>query len=321
MIDPTVRGFGLNIYPERCPASPLYIVINLDYCPNGFSLKDRSCACNKTLTNFEKVECDVQTGLIKNSGDYWIQPILGERDTYQGVIWRSSCPNGYCKPRNKSHPVMLDFSTKNGSNSQCANNRNGTLCGACSTGYSLTLSSFECRRCEDRFLSLMVLFVVAGVALIALLLALHMTVAAGTFNGLILYANIVNVHRDIFFSPGQPGFRLNPLSVFISWLNLDFGIPTCFYDGLDAYQYSWLQYAFPLYLWFLIGAIILSSKHSRRVGNLLGSNPVAVLATLILMSYTKLLQAAVGVLRLAKLGSSNGPGMKVWLFDGNVPVL
>ena len=71
-------------------------------------------------------------------------------------------------------------------------------------------------------------------ALIALLLALHMTVAAGTLNGLILYANIVNVHRDIFFPPGQPGFRINPLSVFISWLNLDFGIPTCFYDGLDA---------------------------------------------------------------------------------------
>ena len=91
------------------------------------------------------------------------------------------------------------------------------------------------------------------------------------------------------------------------------------YDGLDAYQYSWLQYAFPLYLWFLIGAIILSSKHSRRVGNLLGSNPVAVLATLILMSYTKLLQTAVGVLTFAKLESSNGPGMKVWLFDGNVP--
>ena len=74
------------------------------------------------------------------------------------------------------------------------------------TGYSLTLSSFECRKCNDRFLSLMVFFVVAGVALIALLLALHRIVAAGTFNGLILYANIVNVHRDIFFSPGQPGF-------------------------------------------------------------------------------------------------------------------
>ena len=163
----------------------------------------------------------------------------------------------------------------------------------------------------------MVLFVVAGVALIALLLALHMTVAAGTLNGLILYANIVNVHRDIF-PPGQPGFGLNPLSVFISWLNLDFGIPTCFYDGLDAYQYSWLQYTFPLYLWFLIGAIILSSKHSRRVGRLLGSNPVAVLATLILMSYTKLLQTAVATLIFADLESSIGPVERVWRFDGNL---
>ena len=59
----------------------------------------------------------------------------------------------------------------------------------------------------------MVLFVVAGVALIALLLALHMTVAAGTLNGLILYANIVNVHRDIF-PPGQPGVWAQPTQCF-----------------------------------------------------------------------------------------------------------
>ena len=297
------------------PTIALTIHVYLGPCPNGFSMMNSKCSCDNSLTS-NNIECDEQTGQISHAGSYWIQPIF-RNSTYQGFRWCTHCPNGYCKPRNKTHPILLDFSSNEHDSLQCVDNRTGTLCGACSEGYSLTLSSFECRRCENRFLSLMVLFVVAGVALIALLLALHMTVAAGTLNGLILYANIVNVHRDIF-PPGQPGFGLNPLSVFISWLNLDFGIPTCFYNGLDAYQYSWLQYAFPLYLWFLIGAIILSSKHSRRVGKLLGSNPITVLATLVLMSYTKLLQTAVATLIYADLESSIGPVERVWKFDGNL---
>ena len=65
----------------------------------------------------------------------------------------------------------------------------------------MTLNSLDCSECENKFLSLMLFFGVAGVALIVLLLALNMTVAAGTLNGLILYANILNVHRELFFPP------------------------------------------------------------------------------------------------------------------------
>ena len=149
-----------------------------------------------------------------------------------------------------------------------------------------------------------------------------MTVAAGAINGLILYANIVNVHRDLFLPRDKTG--VSPLSIFVAWVNLDFGIPTCFYDGLDAYWYAWLQYAFPLYLWLLIGIIICATNSSVRVGRLLGSNPVAVLATVVLMSYTKLLQTTVGALQFKTLtyhGSSQSfysDGLRVWLFDGNI---
>ena len=181
----------------------------------------------------------------------------------------------------------------------------------------MTLSSLDCLECEDKFLSLMLFFGVAGVALIALLLALNMTVAAGTLNGLILYANILNVHRELFFPPGEDGFNsTNTLTVFVSWVTLDFGIPTCFYNGLDVYQYSWLQYVFPLYLWLLIGTIIIASKYSRRVGNLLGSNPVSVLATVILMSYTKLLQTTVGAIHFVELEKSDNTTEKIWFYVG-----
>ena len=125
-----------------------------------------------------------------------------------------------------------------------------------------------------------IFFGVAGIALVAIFLVLHMTAAAGTINGLILYANIVSVHRSVFLPSSLPPAETR-LGIFIAWLNFDLGIPVCFYDGLDSYVYSWLQYIFPLYLWVLIGVIILSSKLSVRVRKF-GSNPVAVF-----MSYAK----------------------------------
>lgn len=85
----------------------------------------------------------------------------------------------------------------------------------------------------------------AGMALIAILLLLRMTVASGTVNGMILYVNVVHISKDLFFPPEMSGTTL--LTVFIAWTNLNFGIPTCLYDGLDHYTYTWLQFLFPFY--------------------------------------------------------------------------
>ena len=162
---------------------------------------------------------------------------------------------------------------------------------------------------------MLLFFVFAGIALIAVLLVLRITVAAGTINGLILYANIVSVNRNIFFPPGM--INVYPLTVFLAWLNLDFGISTCFYDGLDAYSYAWLQYLFPVYLWFLIAVIILINKLPIKVGGLFGSNPVAVLATVVLMSYTKLLQTSIVALTYTQLDYPDKQTF-VWLYDANI---
>ena len=42
------------------------------------------------------------------------------------------------------------------------------------------------------------------------------------------------------------------LSLFLTWLNLDFGIETCFFDGMDAYTKIWLQFVFPAYIYMAV---------------------------------------------------------------------
>ena len=83
--------------------------------------------------------------------------------------------------------------------------------------------------------------------------------ATGTLSDLVFYANIVGPNCTIFL----PVESTNALSVFIAWLNLDFGIEACFYDGMTAYAKTWLQLVFPVYIWVLVGIMILISHFSH----------------------------------------------------------
>ena len=112
------------------------------------------------------------------------------------------------------------------------------------------------------------------------------------------------------------------LSVFIAWLNLDFGIETCFYNGLDAYTNTWLQFVFPVYIWVLVGLMILISHCSQRFAKLLlGNNPVSVLATLILLSCAKIIRTLIIAVYITYLEYPANYNRMVWLHDANIDYL
>ena len=131
--------------------------------------------------------------------------------------------------------------TKGSIDAQCNYNRSGLLCGKCQKGFSLVFGSSKCLKCSNSYLSLLIAFPLAGVILVIFLLILKPIVAVGT-SGLIFHANILVFNRVQLFPSGET----NILTVFIAWVNLDLGIETCFFDGMDAYYKAWLQYAFPI---------------------------------------------------------------------------
>ena len=83
----------------------------------------------------------------------------------------------------------------------------------------------------------------------------------------------------------------------------------------------WLQFVFPLYVWALVGMIILGSRYSKRIAKMFGKNPIAVLATLFLLSYAKLLRTVIAALSYTSLKYSNNSQVAVWLYDGNIQYL
>lgn len=285
------------------------VEVELLDCPNGFSLSPdgRVCMCEDRL-QLLNASCDINSGIITVSGGKWLKPIY-ENQTYMGLAIHLNCPFNYCV----TSPINI---TLDNSDIICNNNRTGYLCGSCKANFSLALASFRCLECSNIYLLLLVPFGLAGIVLVLLLLALDLTIARGTLNGLILYANIVQANKAVFFPKNQQNF----LTIFIAWLNLDLGIESCFFDGLTAYKHTWLQFAFPLYLWLLISLIILFSHKSRHVSKWLGTNPVAVLATLLLLSYAKVLQTIISALNRTHLDTPTGL-KPIWTYDGNVDYL
>ena len=209
----------------------------------------------------------------------------------------------------------------NDSYKQCALSRTGTLCGACPSSLSLAIGSSRCIECSNNYYTLLLIaFAAAGIVLVLFIKILDVTVTKGTINGLILYANIIWANQSVLFPPQeQASSLLQILKVFIAWLNLDLGIETCFIKGLDGYWKTWLQFAFPAYIWLIAGLIILVSHYSTKATKIFGNNSVPVLATLFLLSYARLLRTILVAIEFTVLVIYPHGQRAVWSFDGNIP--
>ena len=312
---------AINLYPEGSPCSTSNYKLQIEVvlsqnCPPGFSISEsaRSCACESKLQRYTN-SCNITNGVGQITRDSGQQFWVGYDNQSDGVILHPRCPFDYCV--NDKVAISL-----NNTDIQCAYYRSGLLCGACKEGYSLVLGTSHCKQCTNSHLALLIPFALMGVALVFFLFVSKLTVATGTLSSLVFYANIVGVNHTIFL----PADSTVVFSMFIAWLNLDFGIETCFYDGMDAYSKTWLEFVFPVYIWLLVGLVVLISNYSPRFANMLGNNPVSVLATLILLSYTKILRTLIAVLYVTHLeyptyNQYPSYSRKVWLYDANIDYL
>ena len=192
------------------------------------------------------------------------------------------------------HHISSMNSKSDCSESGCySNTESDKLCHKCIEGCSMAIGSNECIECSDVHLALITFFIAAGLLLVFFIKTLNMTVSQGTINGLIFYANVVWAYDSFFLPKIDSGSGAYFLKVFLAWLNLDFGIETCFFKGLDCYWKTRLQFVFPLYLWTIAIVIIVLSHYSQRMTEVFGTNSIQVLATPFLLSHAKFLRTIV----------------------------
>ena len=227
----------------------------------------------------------------------------------EGLLTHMHCPNAYCKLQETDLNLTVP-------DVQCAFDHSGVLCGSCESGLALMLGSSKCQYCSNIYLLLILPFLTAGVLLVILLGRLNLTVASGTMNGVLLYANVVKASSNTLISNSVSKYFM----ILSAWLNLDLGIETCFFSHLDMFWKVLLQFAFPLYIWLLVAGIILLSRYSTVAARLSGSNSVPVLATLFLLSYAKVLATIIIVFSFTSLEAEKISPL-VGLYDGNLRFL
>ena len=298
------------------------LTVNLLECPPGYILNSDTglCSCNEVL-KYYNITCQKYSLTIPPQT--WIGKWHDGTHTVQK----------YCH-HCRTTPTQINYNDWESSDKLCPHNKTGVMCSRCLENYSLYLGGDKCGDCTARSTLSGTLwsiaFLVFGIVLIILLLTLNLTVSSGIINALIFYSNIVYLNHNDFLPIGTNTTDTSVplqntvqfLSAFYAWMNLDFGVSRCFIHNYNIYTRTWLQFTYPIYIWLLILLIVITSRYSRRLSKITAPNIVPVLATLLLLSYTKLLTTSAEAAAFTKLeiinGKKNGSHLEVWLLDGNI---
>jgi len=268
-------------------------LVKLEPCPLGFSLntKDRICKCDQILMQYSVpiTSCDINNQMITRQANSWVSGEVRNKYQLSNYIYTyktsSSCPFDFCQ--HYSSKLWL-----NESDLQCQYNRTGLVCAHCPSNLSAIFGSSRCQRCSNLYLLIIIPIAIVGIALVLLMFTLNFTVVNGSIATFILYINIISINKTLLFQTTST----DPLYVIIAMANLDLGMELCFYDGMDDYAKMWLQLVFPFYLMLIAVILIIASRYSSKVQRVTAQRGLPVLATLFLLSYTKILSTTCIVL-------------------------
>ena len=277
----------------------LTVGFNDDYdygfiCPFGFNLTGGICKCIDALKS-RSYRCDIDTLQFASPPNYWTS-FSHQADNYMetlSIFLSTNCPPSHCNS-DVSRKFLLNDSLPD---LACHNNRHGILCGQCKENYSVVFGSEECSSdCTNLYLLTLPAYALAGLLLVAVLFALRLTVASGTINGAIFYANVLELSMDVLAPQSA-----DALQVIISLLNLNLGFPMCLYEGMTLAGKVGLQFVFPVYLWSIAIGLISLSRHSTRLSNIISNSSVQVLATLFYLSFSKLIRTVIYIISGSKV--------------------
>lgn len=308
-----------------------YLHVQIKKCPLGFGAThaNPACCCLPILEQ-HGVKCSIDHQTVLRIPPVWIGYHFANQSsisgTTDGIIYHNKCLEDYCLSEQvEIHTSVTTF----GENMQCAYNRSGLLCGTCEHDLTSVVGSSACKDCSTYSLSVAISLTLAialgGILLVAVLFICNFTVTEGTMSGLIFYANIFAFISPTLLTNINFPFVTTIVIVFLSWLNLDPGIEFCFYHSLNEYQKMWGHFIFPVYLWAIMGCIIILCQKYPWAARVAGKNAVPVLATIFLLSYAKINQ---GVMYALSYTTVEYPApndstivVTVWMMDATVTYL
>jgi len=287
----------------------IYINITLIDCPKGYKMQKSSdkerygCVCDNFFTEKHvrgAFQCS-PGAIIRKDMYSWLGIIQNDLE------YMASCLPTHCN----NYMEMFNLSSDN---VLCINHHAGRACGGCLDGYSKVFGSSICKQCSNAWLATLLLYGLLGILLLLLIYQLQLTVTIGAINGLIFFCNCMSINEELFFNTKLSNFSF--LRAFISFINLELGFEICFYDGMSQVLKTGLQFVFPMYLGLMIMAIVFLTKYYNMTT--FSHSALSILATLIILSYLKLLRTVIEIISFLQVHSAKDGVLIVWRSDPNI---
>ncbi len=207
------RNVTLVVYVDDSPCidaglsnKTVTVHFNTCTCPVSFQENNHSidrchCVCHDDINDYVTM-CNPENTifLTKNS---WIGYINNS-----GYLVYPNCPYDFCEPPMK---VNISLNSTDRTDTQCAYNCTGLLCGRCKDGFQLSIATPRCLQCSKTsiagtYLAGYIWGGIGGIVMVVLMLIVNVTVVQGTISGLIFYANIILMSRSLFFPSLRPNY-------------------------------------------------------------------------------------------------------------------
>ena len=298
--------------------------VQLTNCRPGFHYNSTTyqCECDELLLNKDYIRdnfrCNAINGSFLVRNGYWFGNLNGgstlNYNVNQYVL--SLCGSFYCdNPLYRTHqsgrqPVSLpvgvfQYVDPDDLDTQCLANRTGLLCGQCKEGFSVVLGTLRCEECTNNFgIFFIILFAALGILLMCVVTISDFHVSGGYINGLILYSNIIDIYYHELVKRNIPYSIL----VVYEWLSLRWGIPVCFYQGLDPLAQAGLEFVFPIYMGLLLIITALVARYCpipQRYRNAI--NLPKMFATMLFLTFGAVLGSSIRILSFVVVYTASGP--------------
>ena len=309
--------------------------IQLTNCRPGFQNNSETyqCECDELLLNYyfeDNLRCNATNGSFSVRNGYWFGNLNGgntlvDNNVSQYVL--SLCGSFYCdnplyrRHRSEGQPVSLPvggFQYVDPDNlfSQCLANRDGLLCGQCKEGFSVVLGTLRCEDCSNSFgIFFIIPFAILGILLMCVVTISDFHVSGGYINGLILYSNIIDIYYHELVKRNIPYGIL----VVYEWLSLRWGIPVCFYQGLDPLAQAGLEFVFPIYMGLLLIITALVARYCpipQRYRNAI--NLPKMFATMLFLTFGAVLGSSIRILSFVVVYTASRSWSVRWRGDPNI---
>ena len=272
------------------------LTLELTSCHDGFWQKSGSQKC-ECYDAKDIVVCSGSSSTIKRG--YWFGNMNGEPTV-------TFCPINYCNfTCCETSNGYYHLSPVRDDDNQCMSHRNGTACGSCTDGYTLSFDSPECVNVDSctaaHTVLVILLMMIYWILIILLVFALmRYKVGIGYLYSITYYYSIIDILLNQNLQASRGLYITVSIISSFSKITPQFLGELCFATGMSGIDQQFIHYIHPLAVVLILVVIILLARKFQRIAENVSRGIIHVICLLLLLSYTSIASTSLMLMRTLK---------------------